>query len=275
MISGWCRRHERFPGGADFRFVLFRFDPRWGFRAAFQKLTEIFPDYFCVRAREQGLWMPFTDVSTVQGWEDFGFRYHEGNNNVAWDDAHGILSFRYTEPMTWWMRAARTRPGRWPRPSGCAMKWPQRQGSGTADGAVSRVAGMWDETGAAVPAFPQRAVVQRRGLESRSQSRPPLLAAPRARPRADRPLQRGDGPLERRDQAATLRPQRQGQLDGEYLDRSRDTSRRSSISAANISLHERAAHVREPTPSNRRSTKGWRCSSSPSGSATTSTVWAN
>ncbi len=93
----------RFPGAAKFRFVLYRFDPAWGFRAAYQKFTEIFPDYFRVRSREQGIWMPFTDVSTVQRWEDFGFRYHEGNNNVGWDDAHGVLSFRYTEPMTWWM----------------------------------------------------------------------------------------------------------------------------------------------------------------------------
>lgn len=101
---GLVSETERFPSAADFRFVLFRFAPRWGFRAAFQKLSEIFPDYFRVRSSEQGLWMPFTDISTVHGWQDFGFRYHEGNNNVAWDDAHGILSFRYTEPMTWWMR---------------------------------------------------------------------------------------------------------------------------------------------------------------------------
>ncbi len=107
---GLAPETERFPGAAGFRFVLFRFDPQWGFRAAFEKLMAIFPDYFYVRAREQGLWMPFTDVSTVQDWQDFGFKFHEGNNNVAWDDAHGILSFRYTEPMTWWMRLAKDAP---------------------------------------------------------------------------------------------------------------------------------------------------------------------
>jgi hypothetical protein len=90
-------------GAAEFRFVLYRFEPRWGFRAAFQKFMAIFPDQFAVRSREQGIWMPFTDVSKVEGWQDFGFKYHEGNNNVAFDDQHGILSFRYTEPMTWWM----------------------------------------------------------------------------------------------------------------------------------------------------------------------------
>jgi hypothetical protein len=100
---GLVAETERFPHSADFQFVIYRFEPRWGFRAAFQKLTELFPEQFVVRSRDQGLWMPFTDVSTVQGWQDFGFRYHEGNNNVGFDDAHGILSFRYTEPMTWWM----------------------------------------------------------------------------------------------------------------------------------------------------------------------------
>ena len=100
----------RFPSRAKLRFVVFRYDGQWGFRAAFAKLQRIFPDYFAVKCKTQGLWMPFTDVSTVRGWEDFGFRFHEGNNNVAWDDAHDILSFRYTEPMTWWMRMEKSLP---------------------------------------------------------------------------------------------------------------------------------------------------------------------
>ena len=90
-------------GTARFRFVIYRFDAMWGFRGAWDKLMRIFPDYFVVRAKDQGIWMPFTDISKVEGWKDFGFKFHEGNNNVKWDDANGILSFRYTEPMTWWM----------------------------------------------------------------------------------------------------------------------------------------------------------------------------
>jgi hypothetical protein len=101
---------QRFPGAAEFQFVLFHFDAHQGFRGAFQKMMEIFPDYFRVRSHEQGLWMPFTDIGAVEGWQEFGFRYHEGNNQVAWDDAHGILSFRYTEPMTWWMKMERSVP---------------------------------------------------------------------------------------------------------------------------------------------------------------------
>jgi len=145
---GLAPETERFPGAADFRFVLFRFDPRWGFRAAFEKLMAIFPDYFYARAREQGLWMPFTDVSTVQDWQDFGFKFHEGNNNVAWDDAHGILSFRYTEPMTWWMRLAKDAP----RTMAQALRTRDElartgKGSDQQMALASRVAGVWDETG--------------------------------------------------------------------------------------------------------------------------------
>ncbi|MBN1441294.1 MAG: hypothetical protein JXA90_01235, partial [Planctomycetes bacterium] len=101
---------RRFPRRAPLRFIIYRFDPRWGFRAAFEKLQEIYPSYFEVRSRRQGIWMPFTDVSTVQGWRDFGFRYHEGTNNVPFDDDSDILSFHYTEPMTWWMRMQSSSP---------------------------------------------------------------------------------------------------------------------------------------------------------------------
>jgi hypothetical protein len=97
---------QRFPGSADFRIIIFSFNPAWGFRAAAEKYRGLFPDYFAVRSPDQGIWMPFTDISKVQGWADFGFKYHEGNNNVTFDDAHQILSFRYTEPMTWWMSMA-------------------------------------------------------------------------------------------------------------------------------------------------------------------------
>ncbi len=89
---------------ARVRFCRFDFDPEWGFRAALAKYYELFPQHFQCRTPEQGLWMPFAKISQVEGWEDFGFKFKEGNNETAWDDEHGIITFRYTEPMTWWMR---------------------------------------------------------------------------------------------------------------------------------------------------------------------------
>jgi hypothetical protein len=54
-------------------------------------------------AKPDGIWAPFTSPESVKGYQDFGFAYHEGDNSKKADNAAGILDFRYTEPMTWWM----------------------------------------------------------------------------------------------------------------------------------------------------------------------------
>ena len=88
---------------ARVRLVSYTFDGWLGFRGALQCYYEVFPDYFRCRTPAQGVWMPFAKISKVEGWKDFGFKFKEGNDETAWDDAHGIITFRYTEPMTWWM----------------------------------------------------------------------------------------------------------------------------------------------------------------------------
>lgn len=88
---------------AHLRFCKFRFDKAWGFRGALARYYELFPDQFSRRIARQGLWMPFAKISDVNDWQDFGFRFKEGDNETAWDDRNDILTFRYTEPMTWWM----------------------------------------------------------------------------------------------------------------------------------------------------------------------------
>lgn len=88
---------------AHLRFCKFRFDKVWGFRGALARYYELFPDPFSLRIARQGLWMPFAKISDVNDWQDFGFRFKEGDNETAWDDRNDMLTFRYTEPMTWWM----------------------------------------------------------------------------------------------------------------------------------------------------------------------------
>jgi hypothetical protein len=88
---------------AHLRFCKFRFDEAWGFRGVLARYYELFPEQFSCRIARQGLWMPFAKISDVKDWQDFGFRFKEGDNETAWDDQHEILTFRYTEPMTWWM----------------------------------------------------------------------------------------------------------------------------------------------------------------------------
>ena len=101
---GLAAETDRFPHAAPFSFVIYRADGAWGFREVMAKFYRLFPDHFLCRTTEQGIWMPFGDVSDVAGWEDFGFKYHEGISNNAFDNANGILPFRYTEPSTWWMQ---------------------------------------------------------------------------------------------------------------------------------------------------------------------------
>ncbi len=89
---------------ARLRVCRFGFKPQWGFRAALAAYYAAFPAAFECRTPRQGLWMPFAKISDVEGWQDFGFRFKEGDNETGWDDEHDITTFRYTEPMTWWMR---------------------------------------------------------------------------------------------------------------------------------------------------------------------------
>lgn len=95
---------------ATLRFVTFEFDPNDGLRGAVAQYYRCFPDFFRVRAARQGIWMPFAAISKVPQHEDFGFRFKEGDNEIAWDDAHDMLTFRYTEPMTWWMAMPKDLP---------------------------------------------------------------------------------------------------------------------------------------------------------------------
>ncbi len=89
---------------ARVRFCRYAFDPQWGFRAALAQYRALFPESFRVRAKRQGLWMPFAKISEVERFEDFGFAFKEGNNETAFDDQHGFDTFHYVEPTTWWMR---------------------------------------------------------------------------------------------------------------------------------------------------------------------------
>ena len=101
---GLAAETDRFPHAGPFSFVIYQADGKWGFREVMAKFYRIFPDHFLCRTTEQGIWMPFGDVSTVAGWEDFGFKYHEGVCHSKFDSDNDILQFRYTEPSTWWMQ---------------------------------------------------------------------------------------------------------------------------------------------------------------------------
>jgi hypothetical protein len=94
---------SKFPSRASFSLVLYHPDPAWGFRAALARYYQLFPRCFTKRNTKEGIWMPFSDIEKVKGFEDFGFQFKEGDNNVPFDRAHGIDSFVYVEPMSYWL----------------------------------------------------------------------------------------------------------------------------------------------------------------------------
>lgn len=111
LVIGWdfalTAKTAAWPShNARFRCRLFRLPagpPDWCFRAATQRFYRLNARSFARRAKQDGIWMPFTDPSKIKNVGDFGIAYHEGDNSIKSDDALGILSFRYTEPHTYWL----------------------------------------------------------------------------------------------------------------------------------------------------------------------------
>lgn len=96
---------SRTPGTASVVVCDAETPPELGMRATAQRFCELLPQYFDTSRvpKRQGNWMAFSKISSVQGPEDFGFAVHEGDNDVRWDNAHGVGAYVYVEPMTWWM----------------------------------------------------------------------------------------------------------------------------------------------------------------------------
>ncbi len=94
---------EKLANGCRAEFEVFAFDPEWGFRAGLQRYHEQHAPAFARRVKDVGLWMAFAKISEVERPKDFGFLFKEGLGDQAYDNAHGILTFRYTEPQSHWM----------------------------------------------------------------------------------------------------------------------------------------------------------------------------
>jgi hypothetical protein len=90
--------------------LSFEADARWGFRSVAAQYYKHDPAAFERRAKADGLWIPFVPPAKVERSADFGFAYHEGDDSLQSDDQLGVLSFRYTEPMTYWMAMSKTMP---------------------------------------------------------------------------------------------------------------------------------------------------------------------
>ncbi len=95
------------PSRAEFSFILFPFDAQIGYRSALQNYYKSYPEQFSRRTKAEGIWL-YADPLKIKDPKDFGFMFHEFNDRgttytqqlLKWDDAAGIMSFRYHEPMS-------------------------------------------------------------------------------------------------------------------------------------------------------------------------------
>lgn len=100
---------SKFPGQATFRCSVYQLskEGRPGFRAALSKFNERHPNFNKRRVPNSGLWMPFTDLSTLPNPEDFGFAFFEKGgprgSDVDFAKENNVLTLMYTEPWLYWL----------------------------------------------------------------------------------------------------------------------------------------------------------------------------
>ncbi|HNZ18155.1 MAG TPA: hypothetical protein PKK44_07500 [Candidatus Hydrogenedentes bacterium] len=91
------------PGKATFDFVIYPFPARWGFRGALAAYYGIYPDSFKRRTTVEGLWLPKTPVTAIEGPEDFFFAYYSVRDNIGLNAQPGLLSFVHSDPSNVWV----------------------------------------------------------------------------------------------------------------------------------------------------------------------------
>lgn len=98
----------QFPNHVPFEFHLFDFESEFGFRGVTNQFYKLNEDSYEFRLEQQGQWMPFTQIDTVQRPEDFRFLFHEYHPDVsvAYNTANGIESLVYCEPPVQYLHIA-------------------------------------------------------------------------------------------------------------------------------------------------------------------------
>ena len=94
------------------RFYDFTFDAAQALRGALVAYRRLNPEMFRVRCSRHGLWTVMDSLKNLPGLEDFGFRFRGRMSEITFDDERDLLTFRYTEPSTWWVSVPREQKGK-------------------------------------------------------------------------------------------------------------------------------------------------------------------
>ena len=83
------------PSQAAFEFELFECDKHSGMRSALDAYYKRHPEFFKKHLTEEGMWVAFTSLDTIDNTTEFGIGVQEGAGSVGYDDKIGVKSFSY------------------------------------------------------------------------------------------------------------------------------------------------------------------------------------
>jgi hypothetical protein len=91
------------PSKASVSFWIYSVDPKWGLRAAAGKYYALNPSSFTSTTTKIGSWAleNSSPLSSVPTPSDFGWAFEEGDGELAFDNANGILGLHYVDPSGW------------------------------------------------------------------------------------------------------------------------------------------------------------------------------
>ncbi|HIE50908.1 MAG TPA: hypothetical protein EYP85_04040 [Armatimonadetes bacterium] len=92
------------PHRADFSFVLYRVDPDWGLRSAWQRYYTLFPEDFTRRVQRFGAWFAGADPELLTDPEDFGLCFDEhSSRHLDWAREHQFYALEHLMPWGQWL----------------------------------------------------------------------------------------------------------------------------------------------------------------------------
>jgi hypothetical protein len=91
------------PSRAKVSFWITTQHPKWGMRATAEKYYALNPSSFSTPATALGAWVLGNSrpISSVPDWQDFGWEYHEQDDELNFDNSNGIQALHYINPSAW------------------------------------------------------------------------------------------------------------------------------------------------------------------------------
>ncbi len=92
------------PSTAAVSFWIYTTSPRWGFRSAAEEYYWLNPDSFVSVTSQQGAWLVNSSKAppeNIPNSQDFGWAFLEGDANIDFASANGLLTLHYIEPSGW------------------------------------------------------------------------------------------------------------------------------------------------------------------------------